>query len=96
MPTVLVADDDVNIRKLGCFFLHNDEFATIDIINGKEAMDIYSFTPVDPLEFMAIHYTGDDRTIDVNIKRLRERFTAISYFRIQTVRGLGYRLEVYQ
>lgn len=37
-----------------------------------------------------INYTGDDRTIDVHIKRLRERFTDISDFRIETVRGLGY------
>ncbi|MDR0267998.1 response regulator transcription factor [Paenibacillus sp.] len=40
-------------------------------------------------------YDGDDRTVDVHIKRLRERFGSdAAQFRIETVRGLGYRLEV--
>lgn len=39
-------------------------------------------------------YEGDERTVDVHIKRLRERFAAYTdLFRIETVRGLGYRLE---
>lgn len=40
-------------------------------------------------------YEGDSRTIDVHIKRLRERFTqAADDFEIVTVRGIGYKLEV--
>lgn len=40
-------------------------------------------------------YEGDSRTIDVHIKRLRERFhEKTSDFMITTVRGLGYKLEV--
>ncbi|GAA0136083.1 envelope stress response regulator transcription factor HitR [Paenibacillus sp. YSY-4.3] len=43
-------------------------------------------------------YTGDDRTVDVHIKRLRERFAANDQealsFHISTVYGLGYRLVV--
>ncbi|OAB32462.1 DNA-binding response regulator [Paenibacillus macquariensis subsp. defensor] len=40
-------------------------------------------------------YDGDDRTVDVHIKRLRDRFTGdADQFKIETVRGLGYRLEV--
>jgi DNA-binding response OmpR family regulator len=40
-------------------------------------------------------YEGDDRTVDVHIKRLRERFNELTDdFRISTIRGLGYRLEV--
>jgi two-component system OmpR family response regulator len=40
-------------------------------------------------------YEGDQRTVDVHIKRLRERFDAYSdLFNIVTLRGLGYRLEV--
>ncbi|MGE8203488.1 response regulator [Heyndrickxia sp. NPDC080065] len=40
-------------------------------------------------------YEGDERTVDVHIKRLRERFSDTKFpFRIQTIRGLGYRLEV--
>ncbi|MDF2813817.1 MAG: DNA-binding response regulator [Paenibacillus sp.] len=40
-------------------------------------------------------YEGDSRTIDVHIKRLRERFAdRTDDFIITTVRGLGYKLEV--
>ncbi len=40
-------------------------------------------------------YAGNERTVDVHIKRLRERFPDDKYgFKISTVRGLGYRLEV--
>jgi two-component system, OmpR family, response regulator len=40
-------------------------------------------------------YAGDERTVDVHIKRLRERFPEeVHSFKISTVRGLGYRLEV--
>lgn len=35
----------------------------------------------------------DDRTIDVHVKRLRERFKDYSEFEIITVRGLGYKAE---
>lgn len=40
-------------------------------------------------------YYGDSRTVDVHIKRLRERFSPFTQdFKITTVRGLGYKLEV--
>ncbi|MFS8571168.1 MAG: response regulator transcription factor, partial [Thermaerobacter sp.] len=40
-------------------------------------------------------YEGDERTVDVHIRRLRARFERPgSPFVIRTVRGLGYRLEV--
>ena len=40
-------------------------------------------------------YEGDERTIDVHIKRVRERFPESSFpFRIKTIWGLGYRLEI--
>ncbi|GGA14694.1 DNA-binding response regulator [Paenibacillus marchantiophytorum] len=222
MPTILVADDDANIRELVCLFLGNDGFETVEARDGKEALSVYASTqvdlvvldimmpimdgwtlckelrrgnpdlplliltargetwekvkgfqlgtddymtkPFDPLELTVrvkallkryrigytqtirfgnvildrqaykvmrgtesftlplkefdllyklagtpgqiytreqlidqiwgIDYAGDDRTIDVHIKRLRERFATTSDFRIETVRGLGYRLEV--
>lgn len=46
-------------------------------------------------QIWGLDYSGDDRTIDVHIKRLRERFIAMADFKIETVRGIGYRLEVY-
>lgn len=40
-------------------------------------------------------FEGNERTLDVHINRLRERFPADDYgFKITTIRGLGYRLEV--
>lgn len=48
-------------------------------------------------EIWGYDYEGDERTVDVHIKRLRERFSEGDFpFRIQTIRGLGYRLEVKQ
>ncbi|ASN03626.1 response regulator transcription factor [Virgibacillus necropolis] len=39
-------------------------------------------------------FTGNDRTVDVHIKRLRERFTENNHdFSIKTIRGVGYKLE---
>lgn len=43
-----------------------------------------------------LDFIGSDRTIDVHIKRIRERFKGVDdAFSIQTVRGLGYKLEVH-
>ncbi|WP_311773733.1 response regulator transcription factor [Listeria booriae] len=45
-------------------------------------------------EIWGYDYEGDERTVDVHIKRLREKFPAEqSGFTIRTIRGLGYRLE---
>jgi DNA-binding response OmpR family regulator len=42
-----------------------------------------------------IDFAGDERTVDVHIKRLRQRFdTKTNDFHITTVRGIGYRLDV--
>ncbi|TAH52488.1 MAG: response regulator transcription factor [Chloroflexota bacterium] len=40
-------------------------------------------------------FEGNERTLDVHINRLRERFPEAKHsFRIRTIRGLGYRMEV--
>ncbi|WLR41357.1 response regulator transcription factor [Bacillus carboniphilus] len=40
-------------------------------------------------------YEGDERTVDVHIKRIREKLRPLtSKVQIKTIRGLGYRLEV--
>ncbi|WP_373894745.1 response regulator transcription factor [Virgibacillus natechei] len=39
-------------------------------------------------------FEGNDRTVDVHIKRLRERFAGNMDFTIKTVRGLGYKMEI--
>ncbi|MBS4174120.1 response regulator transcription factor [Bacillus sp. FJAT-49736] len=44
-----------------------------------------------------LDFEGDERTVDVHIKRLRERFSKLSAdFQIKTVRGIGYFLEAAQ
>ncbi|QOS77016.1 response regulator transcription factor [Paenibacillus sp. JNUCC31] len=46
-------------------------------------------------QIWGLDYTGVDRTVDVHINRLRERFAKVTNdFRLVTIRGLGYRLEV--
>ncbi|RYM05097.1 response regulator transcription factor [Sporolactobacillus sp. THM7-7] len=54
-----------------------------------------TFTRDDLIEnIWGFGYEGDERTVDVHIKRLRERFRGQVFgFAIKTVRGLGYRLE---
>lgn len=44
-------------------------------------------------DIWGIDYEGDERTVDVHIKRLRERLEPVPELVISTVRGLGYRLE---
>ncbi|MBB6671573.1 response regulator transcription factor [Cohnella nanjingensis] len=47
------------------------------------------------VQIWGMDYEGDDRTVDVHIKRLRERFAGEArHFRIETARSLGYRLVV--
>ncbi|MBJ6361438.1 response regulator transcription factor [Paenibacillus sp. GCM10012307] len=47
------------------------------------------------VQIWGVDYEGDDRTVDVHIRRLRERFAGEStYFQIETARSLGYRLVV--
>ena len=46
-------------------------------------------------EVWGYDFDGDERTVDVHIKRLRDKFVEDECsFRIVTVRGLGYRLEI--
>lgn len=45
-------------------------------------------------EVWGLDFEGNERTLDVHINRLRERFQSDIYkFKITTIRGLGYRLE---
>lgn len=48
-------------------------------------------------EIWGYDFDGNERTLDVHINRLRERFPSERYaFQIRTIRGLGYRVEVEQ
>ncbi|MBR2561534.1 MAG: winged helix-turn-helix domain-containing protein, partial [Eubacterium sp.] len=41
-------------------------------------------------------YVGDTRTVDVHIKRLREKISGSEDWAISTVWGIGYKFEVSQ
>ena len=45
-------------------------------------------------EIWGMDSESDDRTVDVHIKRLRERFYIYPEFEIITVRGVGYKAEI--
>jgi len=48
-------------------------------------------------DIWGMDFNGTERTVDVHINRLRERFPEERFgFRIVTLRGLGYRLEIAQ
>ena len=39
-------------------------------------------------------YIGDTRTVDVHIKRIREKFNENETWSVKTVWGVGYKFEV--
>ena len=45
-------------------------------------------------EIWGMESMADERTVDVHIKRIRERYRASNDFEIVTVRGLGYKLMI--
>ncbi|WP_426351340.1 response regulator transcription factor [Alloiococcus sp. CFN-8] len=46
-------------------------------------------------EIWGMESEADERTVDVHIKRLREKFEHLHEFKIITIRGLGYKAEKY-
>ena len=44
-------------------------------------------------EIWGIDIESDERTVDVHIKRIREKLMDFDEFKIVTVRGLGYKAE---
>lgn len=46
-------------------------------------------------EIWGMDAEADERTVDVHIKRLREKFDDLEEFKIVTIRGLGYKAERY-
>ena len=45
-------------------------------------------------EIWGLEAETDERTVDVHIKRLREKLSSFAEFEIVTVRGLGYKAEI--
>ncbi|MNO32884.1 Heme response regulator HssR [compost metagenome] len=81
--TVVAAERTVELKKKECELL----FA----LAGSPGQ---IFTRTQLIEnIWGVDYEGDERTVDVHIKRLRERLESFPELIISTVRGLGYRLE---
>ena len=61
--------------------------------------DLYDVHYLDELFFYlvrAAEYVGDTRTVDVHIKRIREKLHDNEDFKISTIWGIGYKFETTQ
>ena len=45
-------------------------------------------------EIWGLENESDYRTIDVHIKRIREKLNDVTEFKIETIRGIGYKLII--
>ena len=72
--------------------LPNKEFQLLFLLASNPK---HIFTRDDIIEkILGFDYEGDDRNVDVHIKRLRQRLSKLkSSVSIQTVRGQGYRMD---
>ncbi|HBS44164.1 MAG TPA: DNA-binding response regulator [Paenibacillus sp.] len=82
--TVANADQMVELKKKECELLFALAGSPRQIFTRTQLIE----------NIWGMDYEGDERTVDVHIKRLRERLEPIPQFIISTVRGLGYRLEL--
>ena len=65
--------------------------------NDAEEQIVYEFTEVDDDYFSDALFIGDSRTVDVHVKRLREKLEGVSNkWTIKTVWGIGYKFELLQ
>ncbi|WP_232696041.1 response regulator transcription factor [Brevibacillus daliensis] len=90
-----VIDRNSHVVKVGDETIHLP-LKEFELLSQLASFPDQIFTRDQLLEMIwGIDFQGDARTIDVHIKRLRERFVDKSHdFLITTVRGLGYKLEV--
>ncbi|GEN88834.1 response regulator transcription factor [Oceanobacillus sojae] len=96
--TIQFGDTEINLNnyevKLGdkTLLLPLKEFELLALL-ATYPQHVFSRTQLIE-KIWGIDYEGDERTVDVHIKRLRQRFSTLnSSFSIKTVRGVGYCLE---
>lgn len=96
--TIQFGDTEINLNnyevKLGdkTLLLPLKEFELLALL-ATYPQHVFSRTQLIE-KIWGIDYEGDERTVDVHIKRLRQRFSSLtSSFSIKTVRGVGYCLE---
>lgn len=74
-------DDSIILPKKEFYLLYKLLSYPKRIFTRQELMD----------DIWGLESEADERTVDVHIKRLREKFGSLSEFEIVTVRGLGYK-----
>jgi two-component system, OmpR family, response regulator len=99
---------DESIVKLGKTIINKKNYevqiAEKTILLPLKEFELFYFLASHPMQVFSrdhlieqvwgMDYEGDERTVDVHIKRLRERFSNMTEdFSIKTVRGVGYLLE---
>ncbi|WP_339169820.1 response regulator transcription factor [Paenibacillus sp. FSL R5-0341] len=80
---VVVDGQTIELKKKECELLFSLASSPGKIFTRTQLID----------DIWGIDYEGDERTVDVHIKRLRERLEPVPELVISTIRGLGYRLE---
>ncbi|WP_339784154.1 response regulator transcription factor [Paenibacillus sp. FSL R7-0313] len=81
---IVIADGQtIELKKKECELLFSLASSPGKIFTRTQLID----------DIWGIDYEGDERTVDVHIKRLRERLEPVPELVISTIRGLGYRLE---
>lgn len=81
---MVVADGQtIDLKKKECELLFSLASSPGKIFTRTQLID----------DIWGMDYEGDERTVDVHIKRLRERLEHVPELAISTIRGLGYRLE---
>ena len=83
--TVTANDENVELPKKEFYLLFKLLSYPKQIFTRQQLME----------EIWGIDSDADERTVDVHIKRLREKFDHLEEFKIITIRGLGYKAERY-
>ena len=79
--TVSYKGEQIELRQKEFYLLHKLLSYPDKIFTRQNLMD----------EIWGVDTETDSRTVDVHIKRLREKLSHIDSFEIQTIRGLGYK-----
>ena len=81
--TVTRGDTELQLPKKEFYLLYKLLSYPKQIFTRRQLMD----------EIWGMDAESDERTVDVHIRRLREKCEAFPDFSIETVRGLGYKTE---
>ena len=96
--SVLIVEDDRNIAELLQMYLEKEGYAVTVAADGGQGLAKFRAIKPDLVlldEVWGFDYFGDSRTVDVHVKRLREKLEGVSdQWSLKTVWGVGYKFEV--